>query len=587
MLKLLKHLKAREWAFVGVSVAFIVAQVYLDLKLPDYMAKITKLVQTPNSPLSEIWLNGGFMVLCTLGSLVSSAVVGYYAAQTAATLAKRVRGKVFDKVASFSMEEMNRFSTPSLITRSTNDITQIQSFIAMGAQVLIKAPILVGWALVKISHKNIDWTIATGVAVGVLLTMIFSIVIFAMPKFKVIQTLTDNLNRVSRENLTGMRVVRAYNAEAYQLGKFEIANDELTRTNLFVNRMMAVFWPGMSLIMNGLTLAIYWIGAMLIADSMGMMKLQLFSDMVVFSSYAMQVVFAFMMLTMIFIMLPRATVSARRINEVLATEPRIVDGHIVEPLAGHEGEIEFRDVAFRYPEGADDVLTNVTLKIGKGETVAFIGSTGSGKTSLINLIPRFYDVTAGAVLVGGVNVQAYKQEALNNQIGYVSQRAVLFTGDVRSNVAYGDNGRGPVGNDAVQQALAIAQGAEFVSKLEGELDAAVTQGGTNFSGGQKQRLSIARAVSRKPAIYIFDDSYSALDYRTDAQLRAALKRETDGATTLIVAQRIGTIKEADQIVVLDEGRVVGVGTHAALMQSCAVYQQIAYSQLSEEELSHV
>jgi ATP-binding cassette subfamily B protein len=587
MFRLVRHLKAKEWGFVVISVAFIVSQVYLDLKLPDYMAKITKLVQTPNSPLSDIWLNGGYMVLCTLGSLVSAAIVGFYAAQIAATLALRVRASVFEKVASFSMEEMNRFSTPSLITRSTNDITQIQQFIGMGLQVLVKAPILVGWALVKISNKNIDWTIATGVAVGVLLTMILSIVLFALPKFKVIQTLTDNLNRVSRENLTGMRVVRAYNAEGYQLHKFETANDELTRTNLFVNRMMAVFWPGMSLIMSGLTLAIYWIGAYLINKAMMMAKLQLFSDMVVFSSYAMQVVFAFMMLTMIFIMLPRATVSARRINEVLAAQPRILDGTVTAPVAGREGEIEFRDVSFRYPEGADDVLANINLKIGKGETVAFIGSTGSGKTSLINLIPRFYDATAGAVLVGGVDVRAYEQQALNHQLGYVSQRAVLFTGDVRSNVAFGASKGGAVTDDTVEQALAIAQGADFVGRLEGGIAAPVAQGGTNFSGGQKQRLSIARAVGRKPDVFIFDDSFSALDYRTDAQLRAALKRETAGATTLIVAQRIGTIKEADQIVVLDEGRVVGIGTHATLMQTCDVYQQIAHSQLSEEELSHV
>jgi ATP-binding cassette subfamily B protein len=587
MIRILKYLQTKEWGFVFISVVFIVTQVFLDLKLPDYMAEITKLVQTPHSAMAEIWKNGGFMVLCTLGSLASSAIVGYFASRVAATLAKRVRSQVFNKVASFSMEEINRFSTPSLITRSTNDITQVQTIIAMGMQVLIKAPILVGWALYKISGKNIDWTIATGAAVGVLLVMIFSIVIFALPKFKVIQTLTDNLNRVTRENLTGLRVVRAYNAEPYQTAKFEKANNELTATNLFVNRMMAVFFPGMSLIMSGLSLAIYWIGAYLINAAMGMKKLSLFSDMIVFSSYAMQVVFAFMMLTMIFIMLPRAAVSAKRILEVLNTEASIQNGTVTESDSSSKGEVEFRNVGFKYPGGADYVLQNISFTAKQGETVAFIGSTGSGKTSLVNLIPRFYDPTEGEVLVNGVNVRDYDQRILNNKIGYVPQKAVLFTGDISSNVGYGENDSGAYSADAIAKALEIAQGKDFVEKMEGQYEAAVSQNGANLSGGQKQRVAIARAVCRQPEIYIFDDSFSALDYKTDALLRQALKKETNDTTNLIVAQRIGTIREADKIVVLDEGRIVGMGTHQALMGSCEVYQQIAYSQLSEEELGHV
>jgi ATP-binding cassette subfamily B protein len=587
MIRILNYLQIKEWFFVAISIVFIVGQVYLDLKIPDYMAEITKLVQTPNSPIREIWIDGGYMILCTLGSLAASAVVGYYAARVAATLAKRVRAQVFNKVASFSMEEVNRFSTPSLITRSTNDITQVQTIIAMGMQVLIKAPILVVWALIKISGKNIDWTIATGVAVGVLLLMILSIVIFAMPKFKVIQTLTDNLNRVTRENLTGLRVVRAYNAEHYQTAKFEQANVELTNTNLFVNRMMAVFWPGMSLIMSGLSLAIYWIGAYLIDAAMGMQKLTLFSDMIVFSSYAMQVVFAFMMLTMIFIMLPRAVVSAKRILEVLNTEASIKNGTVKTVPTAHKGEVEFRNVSFKYPGGADYVLQNISFTAKQGETIAFIGSTGSGKSSLVNLIPRFYDCTEGEVFVNGVNVKNYDQQVLNNKIGYVPQKAVLFSGDISSNVGFGDNGIGEYTSQAIERAVDIAQGKEFVTKMEGQYAAAVSQGGTNLSGGQKQRIAIARAVCRTPEIYIFDDSFSALDYKTDAKLRDALKKETTQATNLIVAQRIGTIREADKIIVLDEGRIVGMGTHHELMNSCDVYQQIAYSQLSEEELGHV
>lgn len=527
------------------------------------------------------------MLLCALGSLVLAVAVGYFASRLAATLAKRVRLAIFDKVESFSMEEINKFSTASLITRSTNDITQVQMIIAMGLQVMIKAPIMAVWAISKISNKSWQWTAATAAAVVLLLTLIGILMIFVMPKFRKIQVLTDNLNRVTRENLTGIRVVRAYNAEEYQEDKFENANEELTANNLFAHRMMAILMPGMNVVMNGLTLSIYWIGAYLINEAQVMDRIGLFSDMVVFSSYAMQVVMAFMLLTMIFIMLPRASVSAKRINEVLGTKPQIIDGDKEEGLPGREGEVEFRHVSFRYPDAADDVLTDISFTAHKGETIAFIGSTGSGKSTLINLIPRFYDVTEGEVLVDGINVKEYTTQALHNKLGYVSQRAVMFAGTVESNVAYGDNGReNTVDSEYMKKAVSIAQGQEFVDKMEDTYQGMVAQNGANLSGGQKQRLAIARAVYRRPEIYIFDDSFSALDYKTDKVLRAALKEETADTTSFIVAQRIGTIKNADKIIVLDEGRAVGIGTHRELLQSCEVYRQIALSQLSKEELEN-
>lgn len=586
MLKIFKYLQKKEWLFFFFSLVFIIVQVWLDLKLPGYMSEITVLVQSEGTAMSEIILNGTYMLLCAIGSMVASMIVSFYAAKIAAGLAMRLRGKIFKKTMSFSMEEINGFSTASLITRSTNDITQVQLFIAMGLQVIVKAPILAVWAIVKISDKNWEWTTATAVAVGVLLVMLSTIIIFALPKFKRIQSLTDNLNRVTRENLTGLRVVRAYNAEKYQEAKFEHANNELTSTNLFVNRMLAVMFPGMTFIMSGMGLVIYWIGAYLIDAAEMTNKLPLFSDMVVFSSYAMQVIMAFMMLSMIFIMLPRASVASKRINEVLDTEAKIIDGTATEGKVGVTGEIEFRNVSFKYPDAGDKVIQNISFTARKGETIAFIGATGSGKSTLINLIPRFYDATEGEVLVDGVNVKEYTQEALHNKIGYVPQRAVLFSGTVTSNVAYGDSGQNTSTETEVKKAVNIAQGTEFIEQMKDQYDAEVSQGGTNLSGGQKQRVSIARAICRNPEIYIFDDSFSALDYKTDRVLRTALKKETANATTLIVAQRIGTIKDADQIIVLEDGGIVGMGTHEQLMESCTTYQEIAYSQLSKEELEN-
>ena len=586
MLKIFKYLKRNEWLLILVSIVFIVTQVWLDLKLPDYMAEITTLIQTEGTGTSELVVPGLYMLLCAIGSMVAAVIVGFFAAKVAAGLSMRLRGMVFDKTLSFSMEEINGFSTASLITRSTNDITQIQLIVAMGLQLIIKAPILAVWAVIKISGKSWQWTAATGGAVGALIVMLAVIIILVMPKFQSIQRLTDNLNRVTRENLTGLRVVRAYNSERYQEGKFEKANDDLTNTNLFANRLLALFSPGMMFIMSGLSVAIYWIGAHLINAADIPNRIEVFSNMVVFSSYAVQVVMAFMMVSMIFIMMPRAAVSAKRVMEVLETESKIMDGNVTEVQSGIVGEVEFRNVSFKYPDAEAPILQNVTFKAQKGETVAFIGSTGSGKTSVINLIPRFYDATDGEVLVDGVNVKNYTQEALHNKIGYVPQRAVLFSGTVASNVAYGDNGKTKSTEDRLKKAVEIAQGKEFVEKMEGQYEGHISQGGGNVSGGQKQRLSIARAIYREPEIYIFDDSFSALDYKTDRILRSALKKGTKDTTTLIVAQRIGTIKNADRIIVLEEGKVVGNGTHEELLESCKTYQEIAYSQLSKEELSH-
>ncbi|WP_018307251.1 ABC transporter ATP-binding protein [Desulfitobacterium hafniense] len=585
MVRIFKYLKAEEWLMAGISLIFIVAQVWLDLKLPDYMAEITTLTQTPNSAISDIWLNGGYMLLCALGSLAAAVVVGFFAAKIAASFSQRLRSLLFNKVESFSMEEINRFSTSSLITRSTNDITQIQMLVVMGLQLVIKAPITAVWAITKISGKGFEWTMVTGVAVLIMIIMVTFLLIVALPKFKKMQTLTDNITRVTRENLTGLRVVRAYNAENYQEEKFETANEELTSTQMFTNRAMAVMMPVMSMLMSGLSLAIYWIGAYLIDAAGALDKLGLFSNMVVFSSYAMQVIMSFMMLVMIFIMLPRASVSAKRINEVLDTEPQILDGTKTEGQPGLRGEVVFKSVGFKYPDAAEPVLEDISFTASPGETVAFIGSTGSGKSTLINLVLRFFDATQGEILIDGVNVKEYKMEALFNKIGYVPQKAVLFKGTVESNVAYGDNGVDGYSRDEVKKAVRIAQSTDFVEKMEGGYEAAIAQGGANVSGGQKQRLAIARAVCRKPEIYIFDDSFSALDYKTDRVLRSVLKQETAGVTSLIVAQRIGTIMDADQIIVLDEGKIVGKGTHKDLLRDCTVYREIAMSQLSEEELA--
>ena len=585
MLKLFKNLKKEENLLALLSIVFIVLQVWLDLAMPEYMADITRLVQTDGSTMSAIISAGGKMLLCALGSLAASVFTAICAARIATGFGATLRHKLFHKVQSFSMEEIGHFSTASLITRSTNDITQIQMVIVIGLQMLVKAPIMAVWAICKIADKQWQWTLSTGVAVLVLFAVVGVCMLLVMPKFKKIQALTDDLNCVTRENLTGLSVVRAYNAEDYQEKKFEKANKVLTDTNLFTQRSMAFMMPSIQLIMSGLSLAIYWIGAVLINQAGISGKINLFSDMMVFSQYAIQVVMSFMMLVAIFMILPRATVSAKRINEVLDTETSIKDGTLSDGKAGVCGEVEFKNVSFSYPDAEECVLKNITFTAKMGETVALIGATGCGKSTVINLIPRFYDTTEGEVLVDGVNVREYDQKSLRNKIGYVSQKATLFTGTIRSNVAYGDNGQAKASVEDVRDAVDIAQASEFVNGLEEKEDAYVAQGGSNFSGGQKQRLSIARAIARKPEILIFDDSFSALDYKTDRILRKTLDEECKGTTRIIVAQRIGTIRDADKIIVLEDGQIAGMGRHEELMQNCEVYQQIALSQLSKEELA--
>ena len=584
MLKILKYLKKKDWLYFAVALVFIVCQVKLELTMPEYMSEITMLVQTPGSEMADILYNGGMMLLCALGSLVACVITAVCSARVGSDLAAELRGQLFHKVQSFSMEEIGRFSTASLITRSTNDVTQVLTLIVMGMQLLIKAPLTAAYAIYKIAGKSWQWTAATAIAVVVLLAVVGIAIVLALPKFKKMQKLTDNLNRVTRENLTGLRVVRAYNAESYQEAKFELANQELTQTQLFSQHTMAFLMPSIQGVMSGLSLSIYWIGAVLIKAAGMLEKIELFSEMVVFSTYAMQVVMSFMMLVMIFMMLPRASVAAARIHEVLDTEPAIEDGHGSQGQPGMTGEVEFRNVSFRYPDAEEDVLHDISFTAHKGQTVALIGATGCGKSTVINMVPRFYDVTEGQVLVDGVDVKDYTQTQLRNKIGYVSQKATLFTGTVRTNVAFGDNGRADLG-DFVEEAVDTAQAREFVEKLEGTYDGYVAPGGTNLSGGQKQRLSIARAVCRQPEILIFDDSFSALDYKTDRILRQTLAEKCADATKLIVAQRIGTIRDADLIIVLDEGRIAGKGTHQELMETCEVYRQIAYSQLSKEELA--
>lgn len=583
--KLLRYLRSREWAVAVLALAFIVVQVWLDLKSPEYMAEITRLVEVEGSTMPEILTAGGKMLACSLGSLLAAVATAVCSAFIAAGFGGTMRAKMFHKVQSFSMEEIGRFSTPSLITRSTNDVMQVQMLIVLGLQMLIKAPITAAWAITKIAGKRWEWTAATGVAILVLLAVVGICLLIATPRFRRMQRLTDDLNRVSRENLSGLSVVRAYNAEEYQQHRFDVVNDTLTNNQLVAYRTMVFLMPTIQATMSGLSLAIYWIGAAVINSALMADKISLFSDMMVFSQYAIMVVMAFMMLVMIFMILPRAQVAASRINEVLDTEASIEDGALEQGKPGQAGEIEFRDVTFRYPDAEGSMLRHVSFSAHRGETVALIGSTGSGKSTVINLIPRFYDATWGEVLVDGVNVREYTTRALRNKIGYVSQRATLFGGTVSSNIAYGDNGRGPVTDSDVEAAVGTAQAAEFVEKMEGAYQAQIAQGGTNLSGGQRQRLSIARAIARKPEILIFDDSFSALDYKTDRVLRDALDRECTDTTRIIVAQRIGTIRDADRIVVLEDGRVVGQGTHEELMRDCETYQQIALSQLSEEELA--
>ena len=585
MLKLLKGFTKKDWLTILVGIVFIVAQVWLDLKLPDYMSRITVLVQTEGSAMSDIVMQGVYMLLCAFGSLVFAVITGYLMASLSSNFSMTIREKLFKKVENLAIQDIKKFSTSSLITRTTNDVTQIQMLIAMGLQLLIKAPITAVWAVTKILNKGWQWSAVTGVAVVILLSTIAIIMALVLPKFKIVQKLIDRVNGVTRENLTGIRVVRAFNAEKYQEDKFEGVNQNLTNLQLSNQYKFAFMQPVMYLVMYSLTLLIYFIGAYLIRDAMMVEKLTLFSNMVVFSSYAMQVIMSFLMLAVIFMLLPRADVSAKRINEVLDTDFAIDEGEF-DGKTKEAGTIEFKNVSFRYPDAEEYLLENISFKANKGETVAIIGSTGSGKSTLINLIPRFYDVTDGEVLVDGVNVKDYTLEALNNKLGYVSQKAVLFQGTIRSNITYGDNGKEEVSEKKMEEALKVSQAKEFVDKLDDGVDSHVAQSGTNYSGGQKQRISIARAIARDPEIYIFDDSFSALDYKTDARLRHELKKYAHDATMVIVAQRIGTIMNADKIIVLDDGKCVGMGTHKELLKTCDVYRQIALSQVSEEELSN-
>lgn len=585
MLKLLKKFKKKEWFLSFIALLLIIVEVWLELKMPDYMSEITKLVQTEGSKMADIITNGSWMIGCALGSLIAAIIVGYIVANVASSFSMNLRKDLFDKVESLSMNEIKQFKTNSLITRTTNDITQIEMVISMGLQLLLKAPITAGWAILKILNKSWQWSVSTAVAVVILLSVIGMLTIIVMPKFKIVQKLIDKINGVTRENLTGIRVVRAFNAEKYQEDKFEEVNNKLTNQQLFNQTMFAILSPVMYLVMNGLALAIYFIGASLINNALMANKIVLFGDMVVFSSYSMQVIMSFLMLAMIFMMMPRAQVSAERINEVLEKDSSIKEGTFDNIDTKEKGTVEFRDVSFKYPDAEEYLLKNISFKVNKGETIAFIGSTGSGKSTLINLVPRFYDATEGEVLVDGINVKEYKEEILNNKLGYIPQKAVIFSGSVNFNVSYGENGKKKTKKD-IEEAIRVAQAKEFVEKMDKGYNTHLAQGGTNVSGGQKQRLAIARAIARRPEIYIFDDSFSALDYKTDSVLRKELKKYTKDATCLIVAQRIGTIMNADKIVVLDNGHCVGIGTHKELLKTCEVYKQIALSQLSKEELEN-
>ena len=586
MIKLLKNLGKKDWGLAIICLILIIGQVWLDLKLPDYMSEITVLVQTEGSQMSEILKNGGYMLLCALVSLISAIIVGYLASKISATFSMKVRKKLFSKVENLAMNEVKQFSTSSLITRTTNDITQMQMVISMGLQLMIKAPITAVWAVTKILNKSWQWSALTGAGVAILLGVIITLMVILLPKFKIVQKLIDKINGVTRENLTGIRVVRAFNAEKYQEDKFEEVNTKLTNQQLFNQKAFAILSPVMYLVMYFLTLGIYFVGAILIKNAAMADKIVLFGNMVVFSSYAMQVIMSFLMLAMIFMMLPRAQVSANRINEVLDTEETIKDGKINTETTKEKGTVEFKNVSFKYPDADEYLLKNISFKANKGETVAFIGSTGSGKSSLINLVPRFYDATEGEVLVDGVNVKDYTQEFLHNKLGYVPQKAVIFNDTVNNNIAYGENGKEKITEEKIKKAIEVAQGKEFVENMDEQYNTHMAQGGTNVSGGQKQRLAIARAIAREPEIYIFDDSFSALDYKTDSVLRKELKKYTKEATTLIVAQRIGTIMNADKILVLDNGECVGQGTHKELLKNCEIYKQIALSQLSKEELEN-
>ena len=583
--KILKNLTKMEIVYALICILLVAVHVKLELTIPDYMSTITRLVKTEGSKISDIIRQGIYMITCALASLVCSIIVGYFASRVASSFSATVRGKIFAKVENMGIAEIKKFSTSSLITRTTNDVMQVEMLIGMGLQALVKAPIMAIWAVMKILNKGFEWSILVACCVSILLFTVIILMIIVLPRFEKVQKLIDKINGVTRENLSGIRVIRAFNAEKYQTDKFKDVNDELTRTQLFNQRCFAIMGPMMNLVMHGLTLGIYVIGALLIQKAGIVNKITLFSNMVVFSSYGMHVIMSFLMLTMIFMIFPRSQISAKRINQVLDEEISVVDGEF-EGDTKEVGTVEFKNVSFKYPDADEYILKNISFKVNKGETIAFIGSTGSGKSTLINLVPRFYDASEGEVLVDGVNVKEYTLEALNNKLGYVPQKAVMFTGTVKSNVTYGENGREEITEDKLREAIEVAQGTDFVLKMENQYDGHIARGGTNVSGGQKQRLAIARAIARNPEIYIFDDSFSALDYKTDAKLRKKLKEYTKDATSMIVAQRIGTIINADKIVVLNEGECVGIGTHKELLKNCDVYKEIALSQLSEEELEN-
>ncbi|MBQ7713249.1 MAG: ABC transporter ATP-binding protein [Clostridia bacterium] len=581
--RLIGKLGKKELFLFLLGALTVALQVWAELELIDRMQEITLLVTTAGGTNKTVLVAGAKMLALAASTVICSLGIGYAAATIGANLSYKLRGELFSQVQRFSMAEINRFSTASLITRSTNDITQVQMLVSTGLHVALRAPIMAVWALSKIATKNGGWTATVVVAVALLFCLLAAVFFIAVPRFKKIQTLTDRINERMREHLTGLRVVRAFNAEEFQQKKFEDANVALAKNNLVAHRVMAAIHPVMTAIMSGLTLAIYWVGVYLIDAAAAPDKLTLYSEMVTFSAYAMQIVMSFMMMSFVFIMFPRAMVAARRIKEVLDTEPSVKSGQRTEGLPGVKGEVTFENVTFSYPDAENAILEHISFTAKEGETVAFIGSTGSGKTSVVNLIPRFYDVTAGAVYVDGVNVKEYDSRALTQKIGYVSQKAVLFAGDVTSNVTYGSEGL-PDEKEGVARALSVAAAYDFVADKEGQERAFVARGGANYSGGQRQRLSIARALYKRPEILIFDDSFSALDYKTDKEVRAALKREAKGTTLLIVAQRVGTIMDADKIVVLDEGKVAAIGTHRELLESSPLYREIAESQLSEEEL---
>ena len=583
MIKLLKNLTKKEVIYSLICISLVAFHVWLELKIPDYMSGITRLVQTEGSKMSEILHQGGLMIFCALISLICNVITGYFSARVASSFSATLRNNIFHKVETMGVAEVKKFSTSSLITRTTNDVTQVEMLIGMGLHAMVKAPVMAVSAILKILNKGFEWSMLTAACVSVLMTVVITLMIIVLPRFEKVQKLIDKINGVTRENLSGIRVIRAFNAEKYQTNKFKDVNDELTGMQLFNQRCFAILNPVMNLVHHALVLGIYIIGALLIVNAGMVEKISLFSNMVVFSSYGMHVIMSFLVLSFIFMMIPRAQISAKRINEVLDEEISVKEGKF-KGKTKEVGTVEFKNVSFKYPEADDYVLKNISFKVNKGETIAFIGSTGSGKSTLINLVPRFYDVTEGEVLVDGVNVKEYTTEALNNKLGYVPQKAVMFTGTVEDNVSYGDNGKGKISLDKVKEAVKVAQGKDFVEKMEDTYQAHIARGGTNVSGGQKQRLAIARAIARDPEIYIFDDSFSALDYKTDSVLRKELKKYTKDATSMIVAQRIGTIMHADKIVVLDEGECVGIGTHKELLKTCDVYKEIALSQLSEEEL---